>query len=89
MRDLVDGRGDKAIVRSITLIAKNFDMEVIAEGVESVEQAALLREFGCHEVQGFLYSKALPRPVFDHWLAARVARPGAAGGPAVEPGDGG
>lgn len=89
VRDLVDSRGDKAIVRSITLIAKNFDMEVIAEGVESVEQAALLREFGCHEVQGFLYSKALPRPVFDHWLAARVASPGAAGGPAVEPGDGG
>src|SRR5690606_18267223 len=34
VRDLVGSRGDKAIVRSITLIARNFDMEVIAEGVE-------------------------------------------------------
>lgn len=81
VRDLVESRGDKAIVRSITLIARNFDMEVIAEGVESDEQAMLLREFGCHEVQGFLYSRALPRPVFDQWLAERTAARAAA----VEP----
>ena len=85
VRDLVASRGDKAIVRSITLIAKNFDMEVIAEGVESDDQVALLREFGCHEVQGFLYSTALPRPVFDHWLAARCASPDALPARAAEP----
>ena len=85
VRDLVASRGDKAIVRSITLIAKNFDMEVIAEGVESDDQVTLLREFGCHEVQGFLYSTALPRPVFDHWLAARCASPGARPARAAEP----
>ena len=70
VRDLVGSRGDKAIVRSIALIAKNFDMQVIAEGVESAEQVALLREFGCHEVQGFLYSKALAPGCFEDWLAA-------------------
>ena len=69
-------------------IAKNFDMEVIAEGVESDEQVTLLREFGCQEVQGFLYSKALPRPVFDHWLAARTASSDALPAHAVEPSHG-
>ena len=68
VRDLVGSRGDKAIVRSITLIARNFDMEVIAEGVETPDQAMLLREFGCHEVQGFLYSQALAQQVFQCWL---------------------
>src|SRR5690606_2895493 len=75
VRDLVGSRGDKAIVRSITLIARNFDMEVIAEGVETPDQAALLRELGCQEVQGFLYSHALPQPVFDCWLHDRLAAP--------------
>ena len=88
VRDLVASRGDKAIVRSITLIAKNFDMEVIAEGVESDEQVTLLREFGCQEVQGFLYSKALPRPVFDHGRAARTASSDAQPAHAVEPSHG-
>ena len=79
VRDLVGSRGDKAIVRSITLIARNFDMEVIAEGVESPDQASLLREFGCQEVQGFLYSQALAQPLFQRWLARqRDARPATA-----------
>ncbi|MDH5832638.1 putative bifunctional diguanylate cyclase/phosphodiesterase [Luteimonas kalidii] len=72
VRDLVASRGDKAIVRSITLIAKNFDMEVIAEGVESRDQVLLLREFGCHEVQGFLYSMALAPRLFERWLSDHV-----------------
>jgi diguanylate cyclase (GGDEF)-like protein len=78
VRDMLGSRGDKAIVRSIALIAMNFDMEVIAEGVESVDQAELLRDFGCHEVQGFLYSKALPPPQFERWLTRREPAAGAA-----------
>ncbi len=73
VRDLVGNRGDKAIVRSITLIARNFDMEVIAEGVETRDQAILLREFGCQEVQGFLYSQALAQHVFQHWVQRQLA----------------
>ncbi|MEN1960658.1 sensor domain-containing phosphodiesterase [Luteimonas sp. MJ246] len=76
VRDLAGSRGDKAIVRSIALIAKNFDMHVIAEGVETDDQAALLREFGCQEVQGFLYSEALAPRLFDAWLAAEAGNHG-------------
>ena len=88
VRDLVGSRGDKAIVRSITLIARNFDMQVIAEGVETAGQAALLREFGCQEVQGFLYSQALAQPVFEHWLGAQLAPPDLAMALALEDLDG-
>ncbi|MNH30155.1 Oxygen sensor protein DosP [compost metagenome] len=41
-------------------LAHNLNLEVVAEGVESPEQMALLREFGCDQVQGFLVSKPLP-----------------------------
>jgi len=85
VRDLVASRGDKAIVRSITLIARNFDMEVIAEGVEHPDQALLLREFGCHQVQGFLYSQALAQRVFEQWVRARLPSIEAASAPAAEP----
>jgi diguanylate cyclase (GGDEF)-like protein len=70
VRDVIDNRGDEAIVRSIALIARNFDMQVIAEGVETEHQAQLLRSLGCQEVQGFLYSRALAPGDFERWLAA-------------------
>lgn len=69
VRDVMDDRGDAAIVRSILLIARNFDMQVTAEGVESLQQADFLRALGCDEVQGYLYSRALTVRDFDTWLA--------------------
>jgi len=72
VRDVLANRGDAAIVRSILLIARNFDLRVIAEGVETPAQAELLRELGCHEAQGFLYSPALPACEFSHWIRSRM-----------------
>ena len=71
----MESRGDEAIVRSITLIARNFDMEVIAEGVETQSQAELLRGIGCDEAQGYLYSKPLALVDFVRWLADHVDAP--------------
>jgi len=67
--DVVDDRGDAAIVRSILMIARNFDMQVTAEGVESAPQADFLRKLGCDEVQGFYYAPALPLAQFGTWLS--------------------
>jgi EAL domain-containing protein (putative c-di-GMP-specific phosphodiesterase class I) len=72
VRDVLANRGDAAIVRSILLIARNFDLRVIAEGVETPEQAELLHGLGCQEAQGFLYSPALPPREFARWIAQRV-----------------
>lgn len=69
VQHVMQDRGDAAIVRSILLIARNFDLQVTAEGVETDVQAEFLRALGCNEVQGYLYSPALPALEFDQWLA--------------------
>lgn len=71
--NMMESRGDAAIVRSVVLIARNFDLQVIAEGVETSPQAEFLRDIGCDEVQGFMYSKALALPDFGQWLATNSA----------------
>ena len=50
----------KVIVKSIIDIAVAHDIQVVAEGVETIEQFELLREMGCHLCQGYLLSKPLP-----------------------------
>lgn len=58
--DIVHDEDDKAIVEAILAIAKKMRLKVIAEGVESWEQQDFLRQNGCHLVQGFYYSPAVP-----------------------------
>jgi diguanylate cyclase (GGDEF)-like protein len=58
--DLIDDADDATIVRAIIQLAKNLGMQVIAEGVETVEQEAYIIAHGCDEGQGYLYSKPLP-----------------------------
>lgn len=62
--DLEFDEDDRAICRAIINMAKSLGMEVIAEGVENEAQKNLLFEFGCHNIQGFFYSKALPGDEF-------------------------
>jgi diguanylate cyclase (GGDEF)-like protein len=59
--DEIDSRPDcRAIVRSVVGLAQSLGMTTTAEGVERTEQVEHLRSQGCSEVQGFLYSKAVP-----------------------------
>ncbi|HEX5338267.1 MAG TPA: EAL domain-containing protein, partial [Gallionella sp.] len=53
------------LVKAIISIAHSLDQQVVAEGVETEAQAAVLRTCGCHIAQGYLYSKALPRNAFE------------------------
>ncbi|WP_416151333.1 EAL domain-containing protein [Salipaludibacillus sp. HK11] len=60
IREVIENANDQAIVTSIIQLAHNMNMRVIAEGVETAEMVMFLNERSCDEMQGFLYSKAMP-----------------------------
>jgi diguanylate cyclase (GGDEF)-like protein len=69
VRGLGEDVEDTAVVRMIIELAHTFGMEVIAEGVETEEHAALLKEMGCDSAQGFYFSKPLPPQAASESLA--------------------
>jgi diguanylate cyclase (GGDEF)-like protein/PAS domain S-box-containing protein len=68
----IDGPGGEnaEIVRTIVTLAHHLGMDAVAEGVETADQVALLKELGCLKVQGFLFSKPLTAAEADQLLAA-------------------
>ena len=70
VRDIGLGSGSSAIVHAILGIAKSFDLSVLAEGVETDTQKQALSSLGCHEMQGYLFSRPLPVPQLEAFLAA-------------------
>ncbi|WP_245849797.1 putative bifunctional diguanylate cyclase/phosphodiesterase [Oceanimonas doudoroffii] len=57
VRELKRGSDDEAIVRAVIALGKTLNMKVVAEGVETREQQALLAELGCHSLQGYLLGR--------------------------------
>ncbi|HRY88781.1 MAG TPA: EAL domain-containing protein [Rubrivivax sp.] len=59
VRDIAHNPDDKAITEAIILLGRKLSLTVVAEGVESGDQMALLREQGCDQMQGYHFSKPL------------------------------
>src|SRR5262245_63350768 len=74
VRDLLVDKGSLAIVRAIAGLGVSFGMTTTAEGVETEEQMRCLDLEGCNEVQGYLYSKPVPRDEVAGLLASLNAR---------------
>ncbi len=72
VRTLGQDGGSIAIVRALVGLGKACNMGIVAEGVETAEQAAILEAEGCDELQGFLFSRALPAPDLADILARRA-----------------
>ncbi len=70
VRDIVTDSEDLAIVRAIIAMAHALYLDVIAEGVETAEQLALLQREGCHDCQGYYFSRPQDAESFSQWLAA-------------------
>ena len=70
---------DNAIVRTISTLARNLGMEVIAEGIETEEQYQQLTMLGCEFGQGFLFSRPVNSESVIHLLAQDARRDGEAG----------
>ncbi len=62
--DLAKDSDDAAIVESIIQLARSLGLDVVAEGVETLEQLEFLRGRNCHEAQGYYFSKPLPPDQF-------------------------
>ncbi|MHB8799578.1 MAG: sensor domain-containing protein [Thermoanaerobaculia bacterium] len=63
--DMTAGPEGLSLVSTIINLAHSLKLNVVAEGVETEEQARLLRLLGCDEMQGFLFSKAVPAELFE------------------------
>jgi len=79
IHDVTTDANDAAIARTIIALAHNLGLDVIAEGVETLEQMFFLSRQGCNEVQGYLVSQPMPPDQFAAWLRenprVRVRRP--------------
>ena len=60
LADLEKGASGKEVIRAMVALGHGLGLKVIAEGVESAEQASIVQLFGCDGLQGFLFSKPLP-----------------------------
>ena len=68
--DVTTNPADASLVAAIIVLAHSMHLNVVAEGVETVEQRAFLERRGCDQAQGYLFSKALPASRFGALLRA-------------------
>jgi diguanylate cyclase (GGDEF)-like protein len=74
VRDIGNGHQARAIIKGVIGMALNMGLKVTAEGVETEDQALFLRDLGCHEGQGFLYSKPLSVKGMEQYLQGEQQR---------------
>jgi diguanylate cyclase (GGDEF)-like protein/PAS domain S-box-containing protein len=67
--NLDQGGRNLAIVKTIMALASNLKLKVVAEGVETAHQLAVLREMNCDYAQGYLFARPAPAADVERWLA--------------------
>jgi EAL domain-containing protein (putative c-di-GMP-specific phosphodiesterase class I) len=75
VRDLAENPEDRAIAMAIINMGKALGLTVVAEGVETTEQDAFLRNHSCDEMQGYLFSRPVSADVIPSFLRPRVSAP--------------
>jgi len=66
VHDVLTDANDAAIIKMVLAVGKTIRCDIVAEGVELLEQFELLKKFGCHYFQGFYFSKPLSAVNFEH-----------------------
>lgn len=74
VRNLQYGANDRSIAQAIIGLAHSLKLEVLAEGVETIAQLQILRDEGCHEVQGYLLGHPMLAEILDSQFADRIVR---------------
>ena len=67
---IVDDEQDAIMTETIIAMAQSLKLKVIAKGIETNEQLTVLTKYGCHMMQGYLYSPPLPPSEFEEVLTA-------------------
>jgi diguanylate cyclase (GGDEF)-like protein/PAS domain S-box-containing protein len=75
--DIVSGKEEAPIVSSIIALGHNLKLQVTAEGVETAEQLAYLRERGCNKLQGYVFSRPVPADRLLALLESQLPAPAA------------
>ncbi len=75
MQGIPGNRDNEVLVSTIILMAHNLGFEVVAEGVETVEQRDFLSSLGCDQVQGYFYSKPVSAQKVAEFLQQRIPHP--------------
>jgi diguanylate cyclase (GGDEF)-like protein len=70
---LSEDETSKTIVQSVIKLGRALNMDIVAEGVESEVEAVMMRSFGCTELQGFYFSKAIPVDEMSQYLSTTQA----------------
>jgi EAL domain-containing protein (putative c-di-GMP-specific phosphodiesterase class I) len=65
----------QSVTRAIVALARTLRKRVVAEGVETQQQARLLRDIGCDEFQGYFFARPMDAPALAAWLSAQQATP--------------
>ncbi len=71
---IVNSDSQRRLVRSIVEIGRSLDIEIVAEGVETMEHARLLRELGCDILQGYAFARPMPGEDLERFIVARTRR---------------
>jgi EAL domain-containing protein (putative c-di-GMP-specific phosphodiesterase class I)/GGDEF domain-containing protein len=66
---------EQAMVKAMISLAASFDLDVVAEGIETHEQLDILRGLGCASGQGYLFSQALPAAQAKAWIGSAWRTP--------------
>lgn len=72
VKDITNTTNAASLVKAIIAMALSLDKELVAEGIETEEQAKLLEEYGCNQAQGYFYSKPLPFSTFLHLVSQQI-----------------
>ncbi|MBX9959608.1 MAG: EAL domain-containing protein [Burkholderiaceae bacterium] len=75
VRDLARNPDDAAIVRAIIQMAASLGLHTIAEGVEDAEALALLRQYGCHEAQGYFFARPMDATALADYVLHMLQTP--------------
>jgi diguanylate cyclase (GGDEF)-like protein len=71
VRSIADEPGEAALASAIVTMGHALELRVVAEGVETQEQCALLQEWNCDELQGFLFARPMPDRALLAWCDER------------------